>query len=217
MTPDPALPALLTDPPELVWWPKRGMGYFPVRANPYDMAYFRRYEAMESTEMGQALIRARADLVNRYPRPTATVLDVGIGAGGFLLHMELARASSLAGYDVSEAAKAWLHSRFWWLDPYTTPVEVATFWDSLEHIPDPSAILANVTRWAFVSMPIYTGPDHVLRSRHFRPDEHFWYWTREGFLRWMGERGWRCREHNTAETLLGREDIETFAFVRVGA
>ena len=71
-----------------------------------------------------------------------------------------------------------------------------------------------VERLVFLCLPLFTGPEHVLRSKHFRPDEHYWYWTYEGLLWWMGEHGFTCIEHGTPESLLGREDIHTFVFNR---
>jgi hypothetical protein len=36
-----------------------------------------------------------------------------------------------------------------------TPVDVACFWDSLEHIHNPTPLLQNVRRWVFTSLPIF--------------------------------------------------------------
>jgi len=67
---------------------------------------------------------------------------------------------------------------------------------------------------AFVSLPIFRDAHHARTSKHFRPDEHYWYWTRAGFI-WFAERcGFSVIEHNTMESLAGREDIETFVLAR---
>ena len=63
-------------------------------------------------------------------------------------------------------------------------------------------------------MPIYRDQAHCLASKHFKPGEHLHYWTREGLLLWMGRLGFVCIEHNDAESRIGREGIESFAFRR---
>jgi hypothetical protein len=101
-----------------------------------------------------------------------------------------------------------------WANPYTEEVDAATFWDSLEHIKDPAAILGRVRKWAFVSIPIYQNKDHILRSRHFRKDEHYHYHTHVGLVSFMWRNGFRLREFHDGETALGRHGIMTFAFFR---
>lgn len=198
----------------LVWLPERGMGFLQVRDTPYDEAYFNRYKALQETEFGVELILARRDFVEGYLDPDQLLVDIGTGAGGFL-EARWSWARPTRGYDVNPIGIQWLKREGAFFDPYAgEPIPAASFWDSLEHIAEPSKILANVTHWAFVSMPIFTGPEHVLRSKHFRPTEHTWYFTRDGLIGWMKAQGFECVEHNTMESLMGREDIHTFAFRR---
>lgn len=196
----------------LVWLPERGMGYYPVREAPYDAAYFEKYERYAETDRGAAITDTRLALVQRYA-PYLSLVDVGIGSGQFV-EARRVWAAATWGYDVNPAGVAWLKDRGWWRDPHADPVDVLTFWDVLEHIEDPGPLLAQACSYVFVSLPIFDGPDHVLRSRHYRKDEHCWYWTRGGFLAWMAEHDFECVEHATPESLLGREDIHTFAFRR---
>jgi hypothetical protein len=119
------------------------------------------------------------------------------------------------GYDVNTNAIAWLESKRLFSNPYESEYQALTFWDSLEHIEDPSVILGAAQGFVFVSLPIFTGPEHVLRSKHFRRDEHFWYFTHESFLKYMDNQGFALLESNTMEQDAGREDISTFAFKRV--
>lgn len=78
----------------------------------------------------------------------------------------------------------------------------------------PDLFVDRVKKFVFVSIPIFAHKEHVLRSKHFRPTQHFWYWTHDGFIRWMQERGFSCVEKNCMESELGREDIGTFVFAR---
>lgn len=195
----------------LTWYPERQMGYYPVRGagSIYDQSYFEKYCAYAATELGRQITTARVSLVDRY-LPRGPLLDVGIGSGAFVEMRQ--RGAPTFGFDINPAAVAWLMEKELYRDPMQ-PIEAMSFWDSLEHLTEPEQLLAN-TKWAFITLPIFTGPDHVLASKHFRRDEHLWYFTRQGLIGWMRAQGFQCREHNTMETLLGREDIHTFVFRR---
>lgn len=193
-----------------MWLPEVGIGHYPVRAEdtPYDAAYFEKYERMADTGMGRTLTQARVDLVARHH--TGDVLDVGIGCGQFVSAMPGAK-----GFDVNPAGVEWLTRRDLYRDLYRGHYEALTFWDSLEHIHDIARAVCQSGKWVFTSLPIFTGPEHVLRSRHFRPDEHIWYFTDRGIRWWFAEQGFECVEHSTMESDLGREDIGTYAFRRI--
>lgn len=197
---------------ELVWWPERGFGYYPARPEGvYDAAYFAKYEAYAKTEMGEKLRAARLALVQKHG--AESVFDVGIGSGDFL------RAASEAGleswgYDVSPHGVEWLKRRGRFRNPYVHPAENLTLWDSLEHVADPSRLVRRASGLVFVSLPIFEGPDHVLRSKHFRPAEHYWYFTDRGFQRWATRLGFEMIETNEMETEIGREDIRTYVLRR---
>lgn len=195
----------------LTWLPDLGLGYYPVKEAPYDGAYWDKYRAMDRTHIGDKLTTCRAALVRYYAGnlQPGQIVDVGIGGGRFV------EDYGCKGFDVNPEAVAWLAKHDRLVDPYTTPMECATFWDSLEHIHDPSPLLANVRRFAFVSCPIFDGPAHARRSKHYRPAEHCWYFTRRGLATFMGELGFEMVVSNTMEQSAGREDIGTFVFRRV--
>ena len=109
--------------------------------------------------------------------------------------------------------RAWLHANGRYKHPnFGWPA--MTFWDSLEHIPDPEAALKNVGDWAFVSMPIYKDQADCLKSKHFKPGEHIWFFTDWGFIDWMDRQGFEMMERNDIESKLGREGILSYAFRR---
>lgn len=191
----------------MCWIADCGIGYLPVTAAPYDAAYFEKYRGYAETPVGRLLNRARLTLVWRYWH--GPLIDVGIGCGQFVESYHGAR-----GFDVNPAGIAWLRERGLFADPLAERFDVATFWDSLEHIADPAPILANVRRFVFVALPIFDDLAHVLRSKHYRPDEHCWYFTAPGFVAFMAAHGFECLERNADETRIGREDIQSFAFER---
>lgn len=190
----------------LQWLPELGLGWFPVEGTPYDDGYWKNYRALDRTPTGEQLTRDRCAWVRRFWRgPTC---DIGIGGGRFVEEF------NAFGFDVNPHAVAWLKESGRWQDPYRTPGDAITCWDSLEHIHDPAPLLAGVRGWVFTSLPIFTGPDHVLRSKHYKPLEHCWYFTREGLVRFMAGHGFDYVAECDMEQKAGREDILTFAFRR---
>lgn len=192
---------------ELQWFGDHGF----LEANPegvYNQAYFDKYVGYEKTVLGKRLNNARVHLV-KYWAISTDIVDVGIGSGQFVSTMP-----NCKGYDINPVGVAWLKERNLWHDIYETPAESATFWDSLEHFRDPILAIMKVQKFVFVSMPVFQNKEHVLRSKHFRPDEHYWYFTVFGFMRFMEKLGFDCLAINDMESHIGREDIATFVFRR---
>jgi len=199
----------------LTWWPQLGIGYYPVEdaLAPYGQAYFDKYAGYALTPLGQALTRARCDFVERHFR--GTLIDIGVGCGAFIeLRKRLQRTTY--GYDVNPVAVKALKDAMLWIDPYAVPFQAMTFWDSLEHIADLRQLLANCREWLFLSLPIFRDAEHVLASKHYRPDEHYWYFSRGGLVFALSACGFSLVSESNIETELGREDIGTFAFRRDG-
>lgn len=193
----------------LVWLPELGMGRLVVHEAPYDAAYFAKYEAYAATDMGRRLTRARVQLVNGYT--AGEVVDVGIGCGDFIT----ARGGPTYGYDINPAGVDWLERQGRMRDPYSSPVDSVSLWDVLEHIPEPGALLRNVRRYLFTSLPIVPGEGPPAKDwKHLRRDEHCWYWTRAGFCQWIHLHGFDVLDITEVEQQLGREDVLTFACER---
>lgn len=193
------------------WHDELGYGVYPVEQTPYDLAYFEKYVGYSRTARGVALSDARVELVRRHVGDDP-VVDIGIGCGDFI---EWRGVGCTAGYDVNPEGVRWLLDRDLWADPYfKDPLNISCF-DSLEHLHHPADLVKRVERFVFLSIPIFSGPDHVLRSKHFRKDEHVFYFTRDGLVRWMAALGFALREENKMEEELGREDIGTFVFKRI--
>lgn len=206
-------------PSGLTWWPDKGMGYYPVKINgQYGEDYWQQYQSYRKSAIADALMKARVDLVEKHA-PGEPVVDIGIGSGHFLEALTARRAhligaSGAWGFDVNPCGIRWLKERGMWADPYAEKPSHICCWDSLEHIEDPSRLVSQVRRTIFVSIPIFTDMQHVLRSKHFKPDEHIWYFTSSGFLRWMDDLGFTCVEENDMESRAGRQEIGTFVFSR---
>lgn len=198
----------------LQWIPEAGAGYLEVRGEHYDQSYFDNYRRLAGTEMSRSLTSFRMNLVDTYSIDGPPLVDVGIGDGAFLEARVKRGCVNCFGFDVNPVGIAWLKGRGLWADLYGQRWETATFWDSLEHIRDPSLALVQVSRTAIVSLPIFSGPDHVLSSKHYKPAEHYWYFTRDGFVQFVEGQGFGVANWSQGETLLGREGIETFVLRR---
>ncbi len=197
----------------LIWFPEKGMGWYPVKKTHYDDDYFNTYVRMEHTEIGECLNKFRIAFVNKYTK--GLVLDIGICCGTFLK-----RRGHCIGYDVCEKATYYLMRKDLYFNPYNggaawSKIKGITFFDSLEHLEWPELIFKQIGRqFIFITMPIFTDFNHLLRSKHLKKDEHFLYFTEPGLIKYMANYGFGLLEQRDDETQCGREDIMAFVFRR---
>lgn len=209
----------------LSWNSDIGYGFFPVDPGswPYDEAYRAKYEAMANTDMAKRLNFHRVSLAN-YAAGKAmfqqgsipTYIDIGPGDGAFIRAMSKSQPPGtdfVFGYDVNPAMVDRLKTENRFAKPDDATWTVMTFWDSFEHIHRPDLTVAKA-RSVAMSIPIFRNREHVLESKHFRPDEHVWYFTEMGLRTFMAKLGFACEHSDDQETRLGREDIKSFVFVR---
>ena len=194
---------------DLQWDETIGYGYYPVsQSNIYNDNYFDKYIGYENTDMGKALNYERIRLANMFS--SKQILDIGIGSGMFVDYVDG------FGYDVCPKAIDWLMNRDKYVDFYKEGawrVDLVTFFDSFEHIDDiDKAVKMCMGRTILISIPIFKDKAHVLRSKHYRKDEHYHYFTHDGLIKWFGLRNYEPIYTSDVETKLGREDIETFVF-----
>lgn len=156
-------------------------------------------------------MRLRVSFVEQYYR--GTLIDVGIGSGAFIEQRMQLRQTF--GFDINPAGQNWLHRRALWCNPYDGPVNAVSMWDVIEHMQDFRPLLANVQQWLFLALPMFDDADHVLRSKHYRKQEHCWYFTRRGLVALMAELGFDIVADSNMEIYAGREDIGAFAFKRI--
>jgi hypothetical protein len=199
------LPAGYED--KLIWWPELEMGYHPADPIDYNGDYWKKYLEYDKSPMGLDLTKARKTFVSSYTNGSDMV-DIGIGGGLFVREM------NCYGYDVNHHANQWLMSVHKFKDPYDDPVNAITCWDAIEHIPDPVTLLNNVKEWVFASIPVFGSAETVTTSKHYKPGEHIWYWSHNGFIKFMERNGFMFVDYNVEESKLGREDIVSYAFKR---
>lgn len=196
----------------LYWREDLGIGYLPSRGYDYGEMYWQNYLSY-NTDKGSVANRLndyrKNFVMSKIPAQYvhSNLCDVGIGSGQFVEEMQC------HGYDVNTYAKAWLENWGLWGDPYKKDYKILTFWDVLEHIDDPSKILSKPLH-VFTSLPIFEDLDHVMRSKHLKPDEHIWYFTDAGIKHFMGLHEFVCVDSGDGETKIGREGILSYYFQR---
>lgn len=191
-----------------VWLPELDAGYIETPSNydVYDGAYYNKYVQYANTDVGRRLNKFRVELVKKYIGDEP-VIDIGIGSGSFIE----ARGSQTYGYDINPVAVEWLKGRGLFRNPQDGTIYNKCFWDSLEHIPDPRPIILG-SRFIFVTMPIYSSAYCALNSKHFKPGEHVWYFTKNGLIGWLNRLGFDCLEIRDDEEKIGRQGVLTFVF-----
>lgn len=208
----------VTEKDDLVINIARGIAYQADKDNliEYGKEYLQHYIDLEKSKTCHNINERRKDLVYN-TCPYGKILDYGSGAGTFLKKI----AGRGYGYDINPYAVTKLKDDRVYVDPYENiPNDVTcfTFWDSLEHIPQPGSILAKVKShcYVYVSIPIIDDISKVKQWKHYKPNEHLWYFTRKGFTNWM--RNFDLVPWSAAldfEIKEGRQDIYTFVFKRI--
>ena len=181
-----------------------------MHAVEYGEEYFDRCAGYEGAAIADRINAARVALVERH-FGTGEVLDIGVGSGEFVR-----RRPNTYGFDVNPKAVAWLKANQRWSSSIGT-FGAFTFWDVIEHVPDPGHYLERlaVQGCVFASIPVFESLREIRASRHYRPGEHLYYWTERGFVEWMDMHGFALLEVTDDETRAGRESIKSFAFRRV--
>lgn len=175
----------------------------------YDEQYFDKCRSYEGAEIAKAINAGRAEMVNRHVGGAA-VCDVGIGSGEFIR----SRPNTF-GLDVNPVAIEWLKRNDLWAG-HMADFGAFTFWDVIEHVPEPEQYLKQIRLHSkvFFSLPLFYGLGAIRTSKHYRPGEHLQYWTEGGFIDWMELHGFMLLERDDFEIRAGRESIYSFAFKR---
>lgn len=175
----------------------------------YDDDYYAKCRSYEDQAIAVAINAGRIELVARHY--SGRLLDVGIGSGEFVR-----KRPNTFGLDVNPVAIEWLKRNDRWSERLGG-FGAVSFWDVLEHVETPEAYLrqVNLHAYLFTCLPIMYSLGGIRLSKHYRPGEHLFYWTEDGFVQWMGRHGFMLLESASFEIDAGRESIYSFAFKRI--
>ncbi len=192
---------------ELKWQINKGYGFLDIIPRDYDEVYFHKYEEYAKTERGRRITEERIAFIDRWHQ--GKLLDIGVGSGQFVKARE-----NTFGYDINQTAISMLKETGKYAGLYDTVFPAYSFFDSFEHIKDHFFLLNAMPPKTkiFMSIPIFYDISHALRSKHFRIDEHCWYFTAQGLIKYMVDYGFVCLDVDNFEIQSGREDIWSFAF-----
>lgn len=182
----------------------------------YGKEYWEKYKGYEGSEISDRINSARVKLTEKYllDKPFKKgILDIGIGSGAFIERSVI----PTFGYDINPYAVEWLKDRRLFIDPFDYCLNGfvgITLFDVFEHMIDPDLLLSRIGSgtYLFISIPIFDNLLKIHQSKHYRPNEHFWYFTAEGLCKWMKNWSFNILEISDAETRAGRDSILSFVF-----
>lgn len=178
----------------------------------YGKEYFENYVNREGSDIANRLNEARCGLTEKYCK---CVLDMGIGSGEFINKSKL----KMYGFDINPYGIEWLKERSIFVDPYKEGipdvVDGVTLWDTMEHMEEPNKFLDLIANeYVFISLPIFANLLALRSSKHYKPGEHYLYFSAKGLIQFMSDSGFDLVEISDGETRAGRESILAFVFHR---
>lgn len=193
------------------WDSEKKIGFYPVMDSWYDDLYFEASIQNSLSKIAKPLYEFRASIINKYA--SGKVLDFGTGCGAFLAYRK-----NTVGYDICPKSIDYLKKEKLFFDFYRNGldgIDGIAFFDVLEHIKNADSIFKRITsQHVFISLPLFRNKAHVLKSKHFKVNEHFWYFTLKSINSFIEKQGFEIIEERNDETIIGREDIFTFVIKR---
>lgn len=173
---------------------------FVRQVDPSPFTYVSDYAESQSTTVEMSYLRLGViECAMGYDAlAAARVLELGPGTG---VMMEVMRRHCLSvdGFDVAPT------------DHVTVSHDEATKrrWDLLiacdviEHFPDVDALFGYDFDWAYISTPCRPDDIELMANwRHFKPNEHIWYFSRDELAQWFESRGYEVRYAGHTEDLI---------------
>ena len=188
-----------------------GVAYQRDMSYRVEVPYFEKCSGYDGSEVADAIYAARLALVGRFVSKHTRVLDIGAGSCEFVRRRPLTW-----GYDVDRRAATWLKMNGRWSADFGA-FSAFCMWDVIEHVEDPDYYIRHMTIGSrlFVTIPIFDDLRRIRESRHYRPGEHLYYWTKSGFMDWVRKYGFVVLDSTSAESDAGRESVMSFALERI--
>ena len=166
--------------------------------NIYNKDYFDKYVGLGKTDLASRIHKNRWEIVERH-MPHGSVLDYGCGPGTFASHAP--SEYEVTGYDVNPEAGC-TNIPFHQFD-------AVTFWDSLEHIPDFYGEIVRLRpKYLFITTPnLASVKCRIMAWRHYRPDEHLYYFDQFSLKVILNSLGYKIEEVNFDEGSLRNSSL----------
>jgi SAM-dependent methyltransferase len=163
----------------------------------YDENYMQYY-----TSMDNRMSKLRYDLIYKNIGSFKSVLDVGYGDGNFLQycfnHDKECYGNDISNYPLPQGIN-------FVEDASSLKFDVITFFDSLEHRPEPDLLpfLKSLkTDYLVVSLPWcheFMGPSYFKEWKHRKPNEHFHHFDYYGLINLFDNAGFKTIHMCNAE------------------
>ena len=179
---------------------------------PYEFDYFQNFVNLKNTNISKKLNKFRVSLTKKYSK-NGKILDIGIGSGEFVENIK----KNIFGFDINPYGISWLKNKNIYLNPYyqdISKISVVTMWDAIEHMTNPCYFLSLLKKnqHVIITMPIYDNFTKINLSKHFKKNEHLYYWTNQSFEWYMNQNGFKLIEISDEENKCGRQGVRTFVF-----
>jgi len=205
---------LATEKGDVSFIKSRGIAFQTDLSNriDYDDAYIEKCKIYHNNlSRLEAVNKSRIDLVSSI-YGDGELLDIGVGQCDFL-----DRRPNTWGHDIAPSAIDALNARGKYAPERAMKrFDAFSMWDVLEHLPNPGALLSSLPDacFLFVSIPVIPDLGKLDSWTHYKPGEHLYYFTVQGFIDYMEMYGFRCVKQTDGETLAGRVDIFSAAFTK---
>ena len=136
-----------------------------------------------------------------------SILDIGYGNGDFL-RVASNQIQNCYGYDISDYPTP---EKCIKVDSiFSKPVDVITFFDSLEHFEDISFMEFLPCNYVCISLPWchYFSDDWFETWKHRKPDEHLWHFNLDSLICFMEYSGFSYITHNNVEDQIRKHKFD---------
>lgn len=181
----------------------------------YDQEYFKKFMVYAThREQRLKIHNIRESMTNKYLGNGEMIIDYGCGDCHFIVNHT---NKNIYGFDINPYSIDCLLKLGLYINPFTCiwgSIQGICFWDSLEHLINPAEILSKLSSrtYVFISVPIFDDLANIKGSRHYRPYEHYYYFTKDGLIGYMHGLGFTYLDNNNFESLAGRDNIQNFVF-----